>query len=111
MAKPAVYEYEHKKTGAITPRLHLRIDHRLDLGQVIDGLCSRYWTNYSDGREIPPVSLTADEILEAVRNEYASYGLSNVWSWCDGVDYEDKARTWAIELIGEAIPELMKGTS
>lgn len=109
VTKPVVYAYVHKETGVVTPRLHLRIDHVLDLGQVIDGLCSRYWTNYSDGREVPPETLTATEILDAVRNEYASYGLSNVWSWCDGVDYEVKAREWATERIREAIPDLMEG--
>lgn len=80
-----------------------------NLEQVIDGLCSHYHRNRTDGDEPPPERLTRTAIMRTVREEYEEHGTANVWTWSDTGYHDrdhDKARAWARALILAVFPDL-----
>lgn len=84
-----------------------RITMQLELHELIDGLCSKYVRNRTDGDEPLPLSMSADEIVSTVKDEYAHYGTNAVWTWGEQTGQnEEAARKWAKSLILFAFPEL-----
>ncbi|MFF7198290.1 hypothetical protein ACFZAM_31855 [Streptomyces sp. NPDC008079] len=107
MARSVVRTWKNRETGKETNRITIRVEHRLKLGELVDGLCSSYARNAVSGElELPP-SLSPGRILEAVREEYEEHGFVNVWTWSEstGVD-EEECRQWALGLILATFPEM-----
>jgi hypothetical protein len=88
----------------------VRIEQRLSLSEMVNGLCSKYVRNVPldemDARR--PARLSAAKIVEAVRDEYAYYGTNAVWTWADSLctDDADEASAWARGVILAAFPDL-----
>lgn len=84
-----------------------RITLQLELHELIDGLCSKYVRNRVDWDDPFPLSMSADEIVSIVKEEYAHYGINAVWTWSEQTGQnEEEAREWAKSLILSAFPEL-----
>ena len=98
----------NERISWIEPRIVLQ----LEVHELVDGLCSKYFRNRTDGDDPLPDVLTVEEIVTAVKDEYAYYGTNAVWAWREeGFDHdtirdENEAREWAKDLILSAFPEL-----
>lgn len=98
----------NERISWIEPRIVLQ----LEVHELVDGLCSKYFRNRTDGDDPLPDVLSAEEIVTAVKDEYAYYGTNAVWTWFEeGFDHdtirdENAAREWAEGLILTAFPEL-----
>jgi hypothetical protein len=87
-----------------------RTTWQFSLNDLIDGLCSYYWRHRTADDETDPLpeTLSLDDIVRTVKEEFESYGLSNTWTWCEQVysDSVDEARTWATRLILAVLPDI-----
>ncbi|MGW6602875.1 hypothetical protein [Streptomyces sp. NPDC055036] len=92
----------------MTNRITIRVEHRLNLTELVDGLCSSYVRNMpSGGLEELPEQLSATRILEMVRDEYEQHGTANVWTWSESTGEDNsECRKWAQRIIFVAFPEM-----
>lgn len=108
MAKVTTWEVgpDRRLTNMVT----VRATFDLSLNEMVDGLCSKYIRNGADEIELPE-SLSAAQILDTIRAEYAHYGMNATWTWCESGTFhmtDDEAREWAERLIIAAFPEMGK---
>jgi hypothetical protein len=108
MARSAVRTWTNRITGKLTNRVTIRVEHRLNLSELIDGLCSAHVRNMPSGElEQLPEQISAPRILETVRDEYEQHGTNNVWTWSESTgEDEEECREWAQRLIVAAFPEM-----
>lgn len=97
----------HDGDGTSEPvkRLALRIQTDLNLGDLVDGICSRYAVHFPDHF---PESMKEAELLEILRTEYLCHGTQGVWQWAKDMpeERELKYRNQARNLILAAIPAM-----
>lgn len=96
--------------GAKVRCLTFRIQHTLDLSEMIDGLCSEFWRHLdAEGPDVPS-KMSRARVLESIRREYTERGTTHVWTWLDNPAISDqvanKARSWARRVILDAFPEM-----
>ncbi|MGI5404184.1 hypothetical protein ACQEVG_32980 [Streptomyces sp. CA-135486] len=108
MKRPPVRTWTNRLTGKVTNRITIRVEHRLNLSELVDGLCSAYVRNMPSGElEQLPEQLSATRILETVRDEYEQHGTANVWTWSESTGEDDnECREWAQRIIFAAFPEM-----
>jgi len=103
-----VRKWINSLSGVSTLRVTVRVEHHLSLDEMVDGLCSHYVRDWDvDDNGPRPTRLSAREIVDTVRDEYAQHGIRNVWTWSDGEPYDrnEAHRLWARLLILDACPE------
>lgn len=106
MAK--VTTWVNRTSGKETNRVTVRIEHRMALSDMVNGLCSEHARNFIEGDDELPESLSAAKIIDTVRDQYEYWGTNAVWTWVDELGYdESKTYTeWAERLIIAAFPEM-----
>jgi hypothetical protein len=77
----------NKKTGVLTKRLTIRVEHRLDLHSMSTALVQGWLS--TDSFESFPETMSAKAILEMVREAYEVYGTNAVWTWADEYGYDE----------------------
>ncbi|QCX75729.1 hypothetical protein C9F11_10245 [Streptomyces sp. YIM 121038] len=109
MARPVVRTWVNRRTGKHTKRITAQVVHHLSLDDMANALCSAYARN-TPAEELGslPERLPITRIMEAVREQYETYGTNAVWTWSDDardVDQET-CRGWAKRVIVAALPEM-----
>ncbi|ATN93720.1 hypothetical protein SEA_ABT2GRADUATEX2_50 [Streptomyces phage Abt2graduatex2] len=97
-----------KATGVLTNRIGIRITHDLTLSDLINGLGSRYGRNVHDVSETEFHQLSRKDMMDVIKDEYAYYGTSAVWTWSDHTDSDviKAVELWAENLILRHFPEM-----
>lgn len=103
-----IHKGEYKHNGKPVRWIETRTMWRFTLHQLIDGLCSHYVRNRTEGDDPLPESLTIHQITTAVREEYELHGTMNVPTWPEGqyAMSDDDARAWARGVILDVLPGL-----
>lgn len=108
MKRSAVRTWKNRETGKLTNRITIRVEHRLNLAEMVNGLCSAYARHLaSEEMDELPNQLSAPRILEAIREEYEQHGTANVWTWSESTGADNaECSEWARRVILTAFPEM-----
>lgn len=85
-----------------------RTTWQFEVGELVEGLCSRYWRHRIPDDDPPPAHLSLAEVVNIAKEEHERYGTNATWTWSDGGDHveAERARVWATVIILRVLPGL-----
>lgn len=109
MPRSIVRTWRDRITGKLTNRITIRVEHRLNLQEMVDGLCSALVRNVPVDELTYPEMRSAALILEDIRHEYETRGTDAVWTWSEMTCADvDECQAWARRLIIGAFPDMVE---